>query len=202
MKKNKNSNIYGDEEKVSHSQKVRERIKEELLDYQIDSENGIVFLNGEIEDCETSFFIRDVLYIRRMNPELESLNLIIDSPGGSLHTMFGIIDYIHSLDIPVNTICRGQSMSAAAMIFSCTSGKRYISKNSILMFHEMSLFSYGKINEAKTSMKFYETLEDRALDLIVKYSNKDVDFWRKTQEKDFYVTAEKALELGLADEII
>ena len=199
-------NIYGEEDNMLENNKEEKLDKkflmEEILDRQVDSENGIIFLNDEIGDCETSFLMKDVMYIRKINPNLEKLTLIIDSPGGSVYTMLGIVDYINSLDIPVDAVCRGQAMSAAAVIFSCVTGKRYISKNSVMMFHEMSLFNFGKINESKRVLDFHSKIEERVLDLLVSKSNKDLEFWKKVQEKDFYLLPEEAKELGLADEII
>ena len=93
------------------------------IEFAVDIEDSIVYVVGEIEDFALyDFMLRCRAIIRnRQDDSTEPINVIIDSIGGDVYEMFGIIDYIESLDknsnIKVNTICRGKAFSAAAMIF-------------------------------------------------------------------------------------
>lgn len=176
--------------------------QEEILNWHLDSDDGIIFLSDEICEHLVSEIMREVIYIRKLNPELKQLTMIIDSPGGSVHSMLAIVDYFKSLDIKVNVVCRGIAMSAAAVIFACATGKRYISKHSTMMFHEISSFNYGKAKDMKSNMKYTEMLENWVYELLAEHSNKDRKFWEEKMIQDYYIDAQTAVELGVADHII
>lgn len=177
-------------------------LKEELLEWEMDVETGTIIMVDEIDEHDTGRLIKEIMYITKMNPELERLKIILDSPGGSVHAMFGMIDYIQSLDKPVDIEIRGIAMSAAAVLLTSATGKRTISKRSSLMFHEISSFSYGKSKDIKSSNKHLEQLEEWVYLLLEERTNKDRHFWENEMNKDFFLTAEQALELGVVDEII
>ena len=205
-------NIYGEDmsnEKLESKEKVsmeftdyQKMLMDEILNWEIDSEDGIIFITNEIEDGETTRLMKEVMYLRRVNPELKRLTLVINSPGGAVQDMLSIIDYIKSLDIPVDAVCRGSAMSAAALIFTCVTGKRYISKHSTLMYHESFNISAGKNRDVKAGQAYVDAMEEAADTLLAEHSNKDINFWKDAMIKDFYVSAEKAIELGVADHII
>ena len=103
------------------------------------------------------------------------INLLINSPGGNVHEMFGIIDYIESLDVKVNTICRGRAFSAAAIILLCGTGNRMISKRSTVMFHQTSSFLGGKMSDITAYLDNVKTLELSVYELLAE-KTKNADF--------------------------
>lgn len=177
-------------------------VREEVLNWELDSEDGLIIIGDEIDETEITRLMKKVIYIRKVNPDLTKLTLIINSPGGSAHAMLAIVDYMKSLDIPVDVVCRGMAMSAAAVIFTCATGKRYMSKHSTIMYHEISSFQVGKTKDAKSGMAHTERLEEAMYKLVAEHSNKDVAFWKDVMSKDYYVSADEALELGVLDAII
>ena len=73
-----------------------------LLDY----EDSIIFINSEINELTLSdLIIRMRSLLQHRKDKDAPVNLMINSPGGDVHEMFGIIDYIESLDVKVNIIC-------------------------------------------------------------------------------------------------
>lgn len=211
-------NVYGENVKPSTNQEeesdriltrddldftdYQNLVREEVLNWELDSETGVVMLSEDIDSSEITRLMKEIIYIRKLNPDLERITMIINSPGGDAQTMLAIIDYMKSLDIPIDVICRGIAMSAAAVIFTCATGKRYISKHSTMMFHEISIFNMGKNRDVKASQKHTDFLEDAMYNLVAEHSNKDVEFWKNAMSKDYYVTAQEAVDLGVADAII
>ena len=63
--------------------------------------------------------------------------LEINSNGGLIHEAFAVVDTIKHLSIPVHTICKGYTASAATLI-TLAGSKRYITKNSYFLIHELS----------------------------------------------------------------
>ena len=93
-------------------------------------------------------------------------------------------------------------MSSAALILCSGTGIRAASKNSTIMFHEMSSGLYGKASDMKANIQHMEKLEDILVDIMVSNSNQDKNFWITNTVKDFYITPTESLDLGVIDVII
>ena len=175
------------------------------MDYGIDVETSSVLLFGEIVDgslYDIIIRIRAILHMRKDEHKNNPINLIINSDGGSVYEALGIIDYIQSLDVKTNTICRGRAMSAAALILCAGTGVRAASQYSTIMFHEISSDIYGKSSDMKANVQHMEKLEEILLGILKLGSNKDKDYWKNVTIKDYYITPKDALDMGVIDVII
>lgn len=189
------------------TQELPLRWKEALaqIDYGFDVETSSVLLFGDIADgtlYDLVLRIRAILHMRDESRKNDSINLIINSDGGDVYEALGMIDFIQSLDVKVNTICRGRAMSAAALLLCAGTGIRAASKNSTIMFHEISSGIYGKSSDMKANVQHTEKLEDILVGIIVENSNKDSAFWKDKILKDYYLSPSEALDLGVIDTII
>jgi ATP-dependent Clp protease protease subunit len=176
-----------------------------LLEWGIDAESNIVYLSDEITEHTLPELVQKFRTVLRFNDPEEGkkpINLLINCMGGDLISTLGIIDYINTLDRPVNTICRGGAMSAAAVILTCGTGKRYMSPNSTVMFHEGSMMEMGRVTDIKNSVKWSEILLEKVYGLLADKTTEDVEFWKKTLQADTYLSAEECIKLGVIDEII
>jgi ATP-dependent Clp protease protease subunit len=173
------------------------------IDYAIDLEDSIIYLIGEIGDYSLyDIMTRARIIIKnRKKGDMSSINLIINSQGGDLYEMMGIVDYIRNLNVKVNTICRGSAMSAAAVILACGTGERVASKHSTIMFHEASSFNMGKQSDLKANVKHVDTVEGMTNTLLAEKTKKDAIWWKENQRVDMYITAQEAFELGVIDKI-
>jgi len=170
-----------------------------LLDY----EDSVIFINDEINDTTlTDFIIRMRSLLQHRKDKSSPVNLMINSPGGDVYEMFGIIDYIESLDVKVNTICRGRAMSAAAVILACGTGNRMMSKRSTVMFHQSSSFMGGKMSDIIAYLDNVKNLETLIYGMLAEKTNKEADWWRERMRNDMFLTAEELLEIGVIDQII
>lgn len=175
------------------------------MDYGIDVEASTILLFGEIMDgslYDIITRIRAILHMRKDEHKNDPINLIINSDGGSVYEALGIIDYIQSLDVKVNTICRGRAMSAAALILCAGTGVRAASQYSTIMFHEISSDIYGKSSDMKANVQHMEKLEEILLEILKSNSNKEKDYWKNVTIKDYYITPKDALDMGVIDAII
>ena len=175
------------------------------MDYGIDVEASSVLLFGEIMDgslYDIITRIRAILHMRTDEHKNDPINLIINSDGGSVYEALGIIYYIQSLDVKVNTICRGRAMSAAALILCAGTGVRAASQYSTIMFHEISSDIYGKSSDMKANVQHMEKLEEILLEILKSNSNKEKDYWKNVTIKDYYITPKDALDMGVIDVII
>jgi ATP-dependent Clp protease protease subunit len=170
-----------------------------LLDY----EDSVIFINDEINDCTlTDFIIRMRSLLQHRKDKKAPVNLMINSPGGDIYEMFGIIDYIETLDIKVNTICRGRAFSAAAIILTCGTGTRMMSKRSTVMFHQSSSFLGGKMSDITAYLDNVKSLEKIIYGMLAEKTKKDAEWWKNKMRSDMFLTAEELLDIGVIDQII
>ena len=170
-----------------------------LLDY----EDSIIFLNDEITDHTlTDLVIRMRSLLQHRKDKDAPVNLVINSPGGDIYEMLGIIDYIESLDVKVNTICRGRAFSAAAVILTCGTGTRMMSKRSTVMFHQSSSFLGGKMSDITAFLDNVKNLEKIIYTMLAERTKKDADWWKGKMRSDMFLTADELLEIGVIDKII
>lgn len=175
------------------------------IDYGIDVESSTIYMFGDIADgtlYDLVLRIRAVMHMRPDEKSNDPINIIINSDGGDVYEALGMIDYIQSLNVKVNTICRGRAMSAAALLLCAGTGIRAVSKNSTIMFHEMSSGIYGKSSDMKANVQHMEKLEEILVSIMSDNSKKDGKFWKEKTIKDYYLSPEEALELGVIDSII
>ncbi len=175
-------------------------------EYAMSSKKGAVYIMGHITEDTLYEIIGAVNLIREQRDETtlkNDITIIIMSYGGDVYPMLGIIDFIRGLDVKVNLIVRGAAMSAAALIVAAGTGKRYMSKNSILMLHEFSveLANNTSYNFARNA-KHIEYLQDTVYTMLSEFTGKDKEFWQSKLQGDLYLNAEQALEFGLIDQIL
>jgi len=199
-------------EKAQQEQPKRPKQERPIGDYeslhnqistQLDYEDSVIFLSSEIEEHTlTDFIIRMRSLLQHRKNKTAPINLMINSPGGDIHEMFGIIDYIESLDVKVNTICRGRAFSAAAIILTCGTGTRMMSKRSTVMFHQSSSFLGGKMSDITAYLENVKDLEKILYNMLAERTKKDADWWKNKMRNDMFLTAYTLLEIGVVDQII
>ena len=165
---------------------------------------SVIYLFGEIAEFTLFDFmtrVRTVIRERDDKYKDESLNLLINSPGGDVSEMFGVIDFMDLIETKVNTIVRGSAQSAAAIILACGTGQRAASKHSTIMFHQGSTFSQGKLSDVRAGLEYSKSVEAKIYALLGERTKKDAKWWEEKMKSDFYLTAEDALEFGVIDVI-
>jgi ATP-dependent Clp endopeptidase proteolytic subunit ClpP len=139
--------------------------------------------------------------------DLEDIKFYISTYGGSADDMMAIYDMmrITKKNRDIETIGMGKIMSAGTLILACgTRGKRKIMKNCRVMLHAVSAGSMGTIHNLVNEMEEVQNIQDmyiRALcaeTLLTKRQLKKM----LDQKVNVYLTAEEAVEYGLADEVI
>lgn len=209
------ANMYDDEideikvskSKADQTEDLPVRWKEALaqMDYGIDVESSTIYLFGDIADGTLYDFtlkIKAIIHMRGEEKKNDPINVVINSDGGDVYEALGMIDFMQSLNIKVNTICRGRAMSAAALLLCAGTGNRVASKNSTIMFHEISSGIYGKSSDMKANVQHTEKLEEILINIITSNSKRDSLFWKDKILKDYYLSPEEAIDLGIIDTII
>jgi ATP-dependent protease ClpP protease subunit len=136
------------------------------------------------------------------NAEPKPLKIFINSNGGEIFAAIPIIDAIINSPIPIYTYIEGMSASAASLI-SMVGHKRFITKNSFMLIHELRSGvegTYSNILDEKENCDKIMTVIKRTY--LNKTNNKlDNDFLDKILKRDLILTSEECLNYGLVDEI-
>tara|TARA_Y100000816_G_scaffold291980_1_gene285264 strand:+ start:5568 stop:6365 length:798 start_codon:yes stop_codon:yes gene_type:complete len=129
------------------------------------------------------------------------INLHIQSTGGSLMDSLYIVDLIKSLDTPVNTYVDGYAASAASLM-SVAGNKRYMTKNSMILIHQLSSGSEGKYAEMTDNMKNLQQLMAKVKAIYTDYTSIPFAQLDDILKHDLWLDAETCKRYGLVDEII
>lgn len=175
--------------------------------FGISEVNAAVYcLYDDVNDTEAKNITEWILSVNFMPVEErpDVLNLIINSPGGSVTAAWAIIDMIRGSAIPVRTIGLGQLASAGLLIFmSGTAGFRSLTENTSIMSHAFSTGAGGTYHDLLASTTEWGHIQTRLIKHIAKctgLSNNDI-VNKLMPANDVWLTAQEAVKLGLADKV-
>ena len=173
-------------------------------DYGVDSTDNVIFIQDEIQSGLTFDVISKLRLLKKINGNIESVNILLNSGGGDVIETLALIDYMKSQkdQIKFNIVVRGMAMSAAALLLANGTGTRAASRHSKIMVHQLSTIVVGKLSDVKSNAKFSEELELECNRLMAESTKMEREYWENIQSSDYFMSAEKALELGIIDVII
>lgn len=161
----------------------------------------IILLNGEIDDNLSNIIVAQLLYLDSLNNE--DISLYINSPGGSITAGMAIYDTMNFIKSDVSTICIGMSASMAAFLLSSgKKGKRYCLPNSEVMIHQPLGGAQGQATEIKIAAERILKLKDKLNKILASNTNKDLKQIENDTERDYFLSADEALEYGIIDKIL
>lgn len=161
----------------------------------------IILLNGEITDNTSNIIVAQLLYLDSLNNN--DISLYINSPGGSITAGMAIYDTMNYIKSKVSTICIGISASMAAFILSSgEKGKRYCLPNSEVMIHQPLGGVQGQATEIKIAAEHILKLKEKLNKILATNTNKDLNQIANDTERDYFLSAEEALNYGIIDQIL
>ncbi len=163
-------------------------------------EQRILFLKGPLEDDQCDRLVAQLLALDSDSDE--DITLYVNSPGGIITGMFAIYDSIHLLRSKVNTRCVGLAASAAAFLLATPSGNRQATANSRIMIHQPLGGARGTAKDIEIQAKNILWMRQRINEIFAERTGKPVEQIQQDTDRDFWMTAEEALDYGLIDEVV
>ena len=165
----------------------------------------IIFLGEDVNATSASLIIAQLLFLESEDPDKE-ISLYINSPGGSITDGMGIVDTMNYIKCPVTTICVGLAASfGAVLLANGEKGKRYATPNSEILIHQ-PLIGGGGISGQTTEIKIHADhmvkTREKLNKLLSEKTGQPIEVIERDTERDYYMTAEEALEYGLIDGIM
>ena len=174
--------------------------------------NRIIYLSGEINEDNVAEVAYNLLRIideddarekKEIDYKREPIKLYINSFGGDIYNMWSLVDIIENSKTEVHTYCTGCAMSAAFVIF-LAGGKRFASKHSTFMHHQISYCKFGTHQDNVEYGEEMEYMNKKLEEDVVnntKLTKKEVYDIRKNKQ-DKYFHYEDALKYGIIDEVL
>lgn len=162
----------------------------------------VIYIHEAITE-ELASTVTALLFMLNNENSEDKISLWITSPGGLVTGLFQIYDMIQMIDAPVETICLGEASSAAAILLAAgAEGSRAATKNSQIMIHQVSAGTWGNIQDMNVSLEHSNKLNNKVFEILSAHSGVSVDTWKELAERDLYLSAEEALQLGVIDVIL
>ena len=162
----------------------------------------IIFLTGEVNDVTADLVVAQLLFLEAEDPD-KDIYMYINSPGGSVSAGMAIYDTMQYVRCDVSTICIGLAASMGAFLLSSgTKGKRRALPNAEIMIHQPLGGAQGQATDIQIQAKQILKIKEKMSAILSENTGKPIDQVRADTERDFYMTAEEALEYGIVDEVI
>jgi ATP-dependent Clp protease, protease subunit len=162
----------------------------------------IIMLGDEINDQVANSVIAQLLFLEADNPE-KDISIYINSPGGSTTAGFAILDTMEYIKPDISTICIGMAASFGAMLLLAgTKGKRFALPNSEIMIHQPLGGARGQATEIEISARRILKLREHINEIISERTGQPVEKIAKDTDRDYFMSAQEALDYGIIDKII
>ncbi|MDB5052996.1 MAG: hypothetical protein JWM44_1046 [Bacilli bacterium] len=177
-----------------------------------EKKSRIIMLSAVINKDSAKTVIEEILKINKEDAEREKkekdfkrepIELIVNSNGGAVYDGFSIVATIDSSKTPIHTYVYGYAMSMGLLV-AVSGHKRFGSRFSTFMYHQISSNPTGKIEEISNSLEEYlrlETVYDEYLLSKANIQKSELDETKKLK-MNWYISSDEALKLKLIDEII
>lgn len=163
----------------------------------------IIFLGTAVDDHIASLIIAQLLFLEAEDPE-KDINLYINSPGGSVSAGLAIYDTMTYIRSKVSTICVGLAASMGAVLLAGgESGKRTSLPHSKIMIHQPWVGGLqGQTTDIEIHAREMIKTRDTIYNILVQHTGKTFEQISKDCDRDYYLTADEAVEYKLIDNIL
>jgi ATP-dependent Clp protease, protease subunit len=170
--------------------------------YSLLLKDRIVFLGQEVDDQIANLLVAEILYLEAQDPD-KDIYLYINSPGGMAYAGMAIYDVMQHVRPEVSTICVGMGMSAAAMILcGGAAGKRLALPSAKIMIHQGSAGARGAPRDMEIHLREVMATTQRMAQIIAHHTGRPLEQVEQDIDRDYFLTAQQALEYGIIDEVL
>ena len=169
--------------------------------------SGMAYYCDQFTNKTTAPYVQWIIEMNMLpvSKRPKELTLIINSPGGSVHAAFALIDTMKGSAIPIKTVGLGLIASCGILTFMAgTKGRRVITPNTSILSHQYSWGSRGKEHELFATMREFELSSERMLEHYKKCTGLTEKKIREVllPAEDVWLSAEEAKKYGIADKIV
>ncbi len=162
----------------------------------------IIFIGTPIDDHVADLVVAQLLFLQSDDPKRD-INIYINSPGGSVYAGMAIYDTMQFVTPDVSTTCLGMAMSMGAFLLcGGAKGKRYVLPNSTVLIHQPLGGAEGQAADIEITANEILRLRKNLYEIMAKHTGKTYDQIKSDSDRNFFLSADMAVEYGLADEVL
>ena len=161
-------------------------------------------LNGPVDDSTSASIVAQLLFLEADAPT-RPISLYINTPGGSVTAGLAVYDTMTYIAAPVSTICVGQAASMGSLLLcGGAPGKRYALPHSSVMIHQPSGGYHGQASDIAIHAKEILRVRGELNRIYQRHLTRphSLDEIERLMERDKFMGAHEAKEMGLVDEIL
>lgn len=180
------------------------KIEEEEQERQAsDSHHRVYRFLGEVTSVSARAAVAKLVQWHRIDPECKII-FVIDSPGGGIiegFHLFDTIQWLRSEGHHITTIAQGMAASMGGVLLQA-GDERVMGPLATMLIHEASFMAYGSFGAVEDTVEFVKKLQDKIIDIFAARSSlSKVQIRNRWRRKNWWLTAEEALDLGFIDRI-
>lgn len=170
--------------------------------YSLLLKERIVFLGTPVNDQVANLVVAQLLFLDRENPEKE-IQVYINSPGGEIYPGLAIYDTMQMLRAPVSTIAVGWTASLGTVLLAAgQQGRRYALPHATIHMHPAGGGARGYAPDVEIQYKELKRMQDLLHQILAKHTGQTVEKIADDFDRDFFMSANQAVEYGLIDEVL
>ncbi len=156
----------------------------------------IIFLGTPIDDAVANLVMAQLLHLESEDPDRD-VNLYINSPGGSITSLFAIYDTIQYIKPDVSTVCMGMAASAAAVILAGgAQGKRFALPHARVMLHQPQGGASGQATDIEIQARLIVQMREQLNRILALHTGEKYEKLAQDTDRDFWMLAEEARDYG------
>ena len=162
----------------------------------------IIFLGVQINDDVANIIIAQLLFLASVDPKAD-ISLYLNTPGGQVSSGLAIYDTMQLIQPDVATICTGMAASMGSVLLCAgEKGKRSALPHSRVMVHQPLGGVQGQASDILIEAKEIEKVRTELFSIIAQHSGQPYEKVAADGERNFWMTAQEALEYGMVDQIL
>jgi len=162
----------------------------------------IIFLGTQVDDYTANVIQAQLLYLDSSDPG-KDISIYLNTPGGSVYAGLGIYDTMQFISSDVATICTGMAASMGAVLMVAgAEGKRSALRHSRIMIHQPMGGAQGQASDIEITAREIQKLKKELYTIIADHSHNPFERIEKDSDRDYWMTADEALEYGMIDKVL
>ena len=161
-------------------------------------QDRIVLLGGEVTDESANLIVAQLLFLQSQDAK-KTINMYINSPGGSVTAGLAIYDTMQFISCPVATYCIGQAASMGAVLLTAgAKGKRFALPNARIMIHQPWGGAEGKASDIEITAREILRLKERLNHILADHAGKSYEDVVRDTDRDYFMSADEAAANSIA----
>ena len=170
--------------------------------YSLLLRNRLVFLGTPINDQVANLIVAQLLFLNQEDRDAP-INMYINSPGGQVYAGLAIYDAMQMISNPISTVAVGVTASFGTVLLAAgAKGQRYALPHATIHLHQPLGGAQGQVTDIEIQAKEFLRLRTKLNEILTHHTGQAEEVIERDTERDFWMSAQDAVEYGLVDEVL